>query len=317
MPYERAPRSVIPNEVLETRRAEKRKALGPMPVHPGLPARDSGPVMGTQAMAPTTEGALGPLEDRRRILIVESDERSAKLLHRMLLPVGNEIQSVATGAGSLVALAGSAFDLVVIGTGTSDMTYTEVLRRIRETTDAPVIAVANEYDADQLARSLEDGADDYIARPFRAIEFGARVQAALRRSERSKGRTRSADVYADDAISIDFRVNAVRTPRGQATLRPSERRLLRQLVANEGCVVTHAELALRLWGIAYPGAVANLHVLVSQLRRKVEPDPARPQYLLTHRGIGYAFIPAKHRHSPPPSIPSGVPGAPIPTRYAA
>ena len=248
-------------------------------------------------MVTSTAGSQSPRANRSEpILIVEYDRQSTRLLDSLLLQVSGDLLVVRSGLAALDAIVSGTFGLVIIGIELPDMTTLELLRHLRQVSDVPIIVVAREYEAETLVRSLDGGADDYIARPYPPMELAARVRAVLRRA---RPRTPEPGPYVDDQIRIDFRTNMVTTARGSVALSATERSLLSELVANEGCVVTHSELAVHIWGEEYPGATANLHVFASQLRHKVEPDPARPVYLHTHRGVGYAFAPPERPPSPP------------------
>ena len=202
-------------------------------------------------MVASTAGSQSPRANRSEpILIVEYDRQSTRLLDSLLLQVSSDLLVVRSGLAALDAIVGGTFGLVIIGIELPDMTTLELLRHLRQVSDVPIIVVAREYEAETLVRSLDGGADDYIARPYPPMELAARVRAVLRRA---RPRTPEPEPYIDDQIRIDFRTNMVTTSRGSIALSATERSLLSELVANEGCVVTHSELAVRIWGEEYRG----------------------------------------------------------------
>ena len=224
----------------------------------------------------------------RRILVVEDDVRGARLLEAILAELGGRIHVAPNAIAALDLLAESDFDLITIDLGLPDLSGIALLHHVRELTSAPVVMVTADDQTRSLVEAFEAGADDYVVKPVRPMELLARARAVVRRAT---GSAQYPDRYADGVIVIDFRRSQVSTPTGEANLSGTERRLLMGLVANAGRVMTHDELLQSVWGAGYEGSEANLQVFIGYLRRKVEPDPHKPRYIRTYRGVGYEFVP--------------------------
>ncbi|MEE8422840.1 MAG: response regulator transcription factor [Dehalococcoidia bacterium] len=226
-------------------------------------------------------------KELKNVLVVEDEPRSARLLAAILAELSDHVQIAADGPAALDALAEDEVDLVTLDIGLPGLSGIELLLHIRDLTNAPVIMVTAHGDVALLVEALAAGADDFIVKPVRPAEFIARARALLRRLAQA-GSPAAPDRYSDDNISVDFGRNTVVTARGIATLTPTERRLLEYLIANPGRVSTQEELLRAVWG-SEQYDLSNLHVYIGYLRQKLEPDPRRPQYIRTHRGIGYEF----------------------------
>ncbi len=227
---------------------------------------------------------------RRNLLIVEDDERSARLLETVLSQLGAKTHVARTGPAALDQLAENDFDLITLDIGLPGMSGVDLLQHIRELTTTPVIMVTAADQMSTLVEALAAGADDYIVKPFRPKELIARAEAVLRRSGSPSDDDDSQERFADDTILIDLSRNTVVTQAGTSTLTGTERRLLAYLLRNRNRVVTQDELLRSVWGAGYESAAANLHVFIGYLRRKIELEPRNPTYILTHRGVGYEFV---------------------------
>lgn len=226
-------------------------------------------------------------KELKNVLVVEDEPRSARLLATILGELSDHVEVATNGPGALDALAEDEYQLVTLDIGLPGLSGIELLPHVRELTNAPVIMVTAHGDVKQLVEALAAGADDFIVKPVRPAEFIARARALLRRLAQA-GTPSAPNSYTDANISIDFDRNIVVTTRGIATLTPTERRLLEYLIANPGRVSTQEELLRAVWG-SEEYELSNLHVYIGYLRQKLEPDPQRPQYIRTHRGIGYEF----------------------------
>jgi two-component system, OmpR family, KDP operon response regulator KdpE len=164
----------------------------------------------------------------------------------------------------------------------------EVCRRIREHSNAPIIALtALDAEADKVA-ALDLGADDYLTKPFGVEELLARVRAAIRRSH-WQAELSAPGAQCFGSLMIDLESHVVRRDDTEIRLTPTEFSLLAQLVTHAGKVLTHRQLLQRVWGPEYGDEAEYLRVYVQRLRRKIEPEPASPHYLLTEPGVGYRF----------------------------
>jgi len=216
---------------------------------------------------------------RGRILLVDDERSIQRTVGPLLRSRGYDVEIVGTGAEALRSVADRAPDLIVLDLGLPDLEGAEVCRRIRESLPVPIIVLS--------ARGAELGADDYVTKPFGPEELLARIRVALRRVTSEDAIESGTLRVGDLAIDYDRR----RVLRGEAEIRltPKELDLLTLLVRNHDRVLTHRAILKAIWG---PNAVEqpeHLWTLVAQLRRKIEPDPSHPRYLLSEPWVGYRF----------------------------
>ena len=223
-----------------------------------------------------------------RLLVVEDDAGLARALAINLRGRGYEVDTAADGTTALATAAARPPDLVVLDLGLPDMDGVEVIRGLRGWTSAPVLILSARHEQQQKVAALDVGADDYVTKPFGMDELLARVRAALRRAG-ANGSTRP--VVTTDAFTVDLAAHRVRTAHGEVRLTPTEWHLLEVLVRHPGQLVTGRQLLQEVWGPAYRTETNYLRVYFSQLRRKLEPDPTRPRYIVTEPGVGYRFEP--------------------------
>jgi two-component system KDP operon response regulator KdpE len=163
---------------------------------------------------------------------------------------------------------------------------TEVTRQLREWTEAPIVLVSAVGDEEEKIAALDAGADDYVIKPFAMGELLARLRAVMRRASPGD----DSPVLEIGALRIDLDGQAVSVDGEPVHLTPHEFALLRLLVRNEGKLLTHRTILREVWGVAYQTESSYLHVYVSQLRKKLEPDPERPRYILTEPRAGYRLV---------------------------
>ena len=180
-------------------------------------------------------------------------------------------------------------DLILLDVMLPDIDGFEVLRRVREESDVPVIMLTAKGEEDDRVRGLELGADDYVSKPFSPRELVSRVRAVLRRSEIVRGAARGP-IEIDDRLKIDFERREVWVDGELVKLRPTEYRLLYHLVQNAGWVLTHDQILTKVWGYEYQDEPHYVRLYVNYLRQKLEENPSDPQYILTERGVGYRFV---------------------------
>ncbi len=217
-----------------------------------------------------------------RILVVD-DERPIRRFLRASLSGQYEVLEAASGEEALQAVANQRPELVILDLGLPDVDGVEVTRRLREWTRIPIIVVSvREQETDKIA-ALDAGADDYLTKPFGAGELMARIRAAMRHS----GREADEPVFEYKDLSVDFTRREVKLGGQPVTLTPTEYDLLRALLRHPGRVLTHHQLLHEVWGDAYDKETHILQVNISNLRRKIEADPARPVYIVTEAGVGY------------------------------
>lgn len=219
----------------------------------------------------------------KRILIVD-DERAIRRFLRLILEAhGYAVLEAVDGQEALQLTATQRPDLLLLDLGLPDIDGVEVLRRLREWTGVPVIVLSvREREEDKIA-ALDAGADDYLTKPFGAGELLARIRAALRRSISPP----SDPVFEIGDLRVDLARRLVTRQGQRIELTPTEFALLRVLIQHAGKVLTHRQLLRAVWGPGYENDVHLLRVTISNLRRKLEPDPSRPRYIQTELGVGY------------------------------
>ncbi|MCC6177771.1 MAG: response regulator transcription factor [Chloroflexi bacterium] len=226
-----------------------------------------------------------------KILIVDDDRDllEAVALGLQLQWQGVEIVTAEDGESAVSTFDTELPDVVLLDVGLPRLDGFEVLRRIRQTSDTPVLMLTARGDELDKVRGLEIGADDYITKPFSPLELLARIKAVLRRSELPPP-VRVAPSFSAGDLSVNFESREV-TRRGHPVpLSATEYRLLFHLVRNAGHVVPREALLARVWGDEYRDQSDYLKVYVSRLRAKLEDDPESPRYILTERGLGYRFV---------------------------
>lgn len=218
-----------------------------------------------------------------RILVVD-DERAIQRFLRNALSTGEFLLYEAdSGQQALSAAATVRPDLIILDLGLPDMDGLEVIRRLREWTQTPIIILSvREREEDKIA-ALDGGADDYVTKPFGIGELLARMRVLLRRSAQET----PEPVYRSGELEVDLSQRRVLVQGQETQLTPTEYDLLRLLVVHAGKVLTHRQILKQIWGPAYVDQPHILRVNVSNLRRKIEPDPARPRHIQTEPGVGY------------------------------
>ena len=217
-----------------------------------------------------------------RVLVVD-DERSIRRFLKASLGSQFFIVEATTGEEALSAAANEHPDIIILDLGLPDMDGVEVTRRLREWTQIPIIIVSvREQEKDKIA-ALDAGADDYLTKPFGVGELMARLRVALRRSTL----TENEPVFTTGDLVVDLNQREVRRNEQAISLTPTEYDLLRILIKHAGKVLTHDQLLRAVWGTAYESETHMLQVNISNLRRKIEADPARPIYIVTEPGVGY------------------------------
>ena len=225
-----------------------------------------------------------------KILVADDEEDPRVLLRYMLEPAGYVIRAEGNGREALKTFFSWRPDLVLLDVLMPKMNGWELLERIREVSDAPVIMVTALGQDEEKVRGLKCGADDYVVKPFTEAELLARVQAVLRRGGRSCEPTVT---YTDERIQVDFQHHRTFVNGSEVKLSPLEFRILGTLVQNSNQVLSPERLLDLCWGDR-PGGLVNVRVYIGFLRRKLEEDPARPQLIETVREVGYRYRPPRH-----------------------
>lgn len=221
-------------------------------------------------------------ENPLRVLVVD-DERPIRRFLNASLSGQYTVLEAATGQEALAASVSERPDLVILDLGLPDIDGVEVTRRLREWTQIPIIVVSvREGEGDKVA-ALDAGADDYLTKPFGVSELMARMRVTLRRVASSNHET----IYTSDQLVVDFARREVKVAGQPVSLTPTEYDILRTLIQHAGTVLTHQQLIRFVWGSNFNIEPHLLRVNISNLRRKIEADPARPRYILTEPGVGY------------------------------
>lgn len=220
------------------------------------------------------------------VLVVDDDPAILRALRINLSARDYRVVTAGDGAAGLATVARERPDVIVLDLGLPDMDGGDVIRGVRGWTATPIIVLSARGQEAAKVAALDDGADDYVTKPFGMDELLARLRAAVRRSAPAPDEPRVATA----AFTVDLAAKQVLGPDGTALrLTPTEWQLLEILVRHQGRLVTGRQLLQDVWGPAYGTESNYLRVFMAQLRRKLEPDPSRPRYLLTEPGIGYRF----------------------------
>jgi two-component system KDP operon response regulator KdpE len=217
-----------------------------------------------------------------RVLVVDDEPSIRRFLSVSLTAHGHTIVEASRGEEALAKVMSQRLDLIILDLGLPDIDGVEVTRRLREWTPIPILILSvRSGEADKVA-ALDAGADDYLTKPFGIEELLARIRTAMRHV------TPAAEpIFTTGELTVDAARRVVLAAGHEVQLTPTEYDLLRVLVIHAGKVLTHRHLVRELWGPNAPDDLHALRVNISNLRRKIEPDPARPRYIVTEPGVGY------------------------------
>jgi two-component system KDP operon response regulator KdpE len=218
-----------------------------------------------------------------RVLVVDDEKAIQRFLKNALSSEEFSVHIAGGGREALSAAAGIRPDLIILDLGLPDLDGVEVLRRLREWTQVPVIILSVRDREEDKVAALDSGADDYVTKPFGIGELLARMRAAFRRSLQQA----PEPVYNVDGLEVDLEHRRVSVQGKEIQLTATEYDLLRLLVTHAGKVLTHNQILRQIWGPAYMDQPHLLRVNISNLRQKIEPEPTRPRYILTELGVGY------------------------------
>jgi two-component system, OmpR family, KDP operon response regulator KdpE len=232
----------------------------------------------------------------QRILVVDDENAIRRYLHTALTAQGFTIFEAANGQETLNAVIEHRPDVIILDLGLPDFDGIEVTRRLREWSQTPIIILSvREAEQDKIA-ALDAGADDYLTKPFGTGELMARMRVVMRRLAHKS----DEPVLQVDELKMDISRRVVTVHDEQVALTPTEYEILRLLLQNAGKVITHRQLLRQVWGTAYESEMHMLRVNISNLRRKIEPDPSRPTYIHTEPGVGYRLHLNDHETQNPP-----------------
>lgn len=225
-------------------------------------------------------------EQGARILIVDDEPEIRKLLKVSLLAHDFVVDEAVLGEEGIRRAALFKPDLIILDLGLPDMDGKEVVKNIREWSAVPIIVLTVRDQEEEKILALDNGADDYITKPFGVGELFARMRVALRRM----AAVEHEPIINCGGIVLDLSTRRVTVDDQEVKLTPTEYELLKLLAVHRGRVLTHRQLLKAVWGSAYEQDTQYVRVYMGQLRRKIEKDPARPRYIITESGVGYRLI---------------------------
>ena len=220
------------------------------------------------------------------ILMVEDEPQMARFLRASLTAHGYRLVETTTGTDGLAQAAARRPDVILLDLGLPDLDGLEVTERLREWTRTPIIVISARGQDEDKVKALDAGADDYLTKPFSVEELLARIRVALRHVAETASDA-SEPVFTLGDLRFDFANRQVFVAEKDVHLTPTEYTLLGTLIKYAGKVVTHRQLLKEVWGPTYVDHTQYLRVYMGQLRHKLEPDPARPRYLINEPGVGY------------------------------
>ncbi len=220
-----------------------------------------------------------------RVLIIDDESQIRKMLKVALTAHKYHINEAPTGQDGLNQAALFHPDLIILDLGLPDMNGLDVLRELREWTTVPIIVLSVRESENDKVAALDLGADDYITKPFGMGELLARIRVAIRHAVKSD----TEPVISCGSLTIDMAHRQVTVDKSEIRLTPTEYDLLKHLITHAGKVLTHRQLLKAIWGIDYQQKDHYLRVYIRQIRRKIEKDPTRPEFIITEPGVGYRF----------------------------
>jgi two-component system KDP operon response regulator KdpE len=237
---------------------------------------------------------------KKHILVVDDEPRMVRFIRLNLEADGYWVSEAYNGLEALQQVRENLPDLVVLDVSMPELDGFETLKEIRKISDVPVIMLTVRGEEVDRVRGLDLGADDYVTKPFSPRELASRIKAVLRRTAKAPPVDKTLLVIDED-LAIDFPRREVIVRGKRVKLRPTEWRLLYHLVNNAGWVMTHEMLLSKVWGHEYRDEDHYVRLYITYLRKKIEPDPAHPKYILTERGVGYRFVDFRRRQLPKPA----------------
>lgn len=226
-----------------------------------------------------------------RILIVDDEPQITRVLRRSLTSNGYDVRTAADGQSAMETFNDWPPDLVVTDLSMPNMTGLELCKQLRAYSQVPIIVLSVRGEEQSKVEALDAGADDYVTKPFSMAELLARIRAALRRTPAAQPDDETLTVLEAGDIRIDLESRSVQVQGREVRLTPKEYDLLVYFLRHPAKVLTHRTLLAAVWGGDYVGQTEYLHVFIGHLRKKIEPDPAAPRYIVTEPWIGYRFEP--------------------------
>ena len=229
--------------------------------------------------------------NKSKILVIEDDPAITNLIRTTLDTQDYQYHTARTRSAGLMDAVAYNADVIILDLGLPDMDGVEIIRKIRGWSTVPIIVVSARSEDSDKVEALDAGADDYLTKPFSIDELLARLRAALRRRQLDDtGLAPQESVYRNGNLSIDYAAGCVYRDDREIHLTPIEYKLLCVLAKNTGKVLTHNYILKEVWGNAFSADASSLRVFMATLRKKIEENPATPQYIQTHIGVGYRMI---------------------------
>ena len=225
-------------------------------------------------------------EGSARILVVDDEPQIRRFLRAALSPHGYHIEEAECGADALKQVPIVHPDLVILDLGLPDMDGKQVIERLREWSQTPILVLSVREREEEKVAALDAGADDYITKPFSIGELLARMRVAIRHT----AHTEDSPVISVGELSVDLGQRVVTMQGKRLKLTPTEYEIVKVLVRHQGRVVTHRRLLTEVWGPQVQGEIQCLRVYIRQLRRKIEPEPNKQRYIITEPGVGYRLV---------------------------
>jgi two-component system KDP operon response regulator KdpE len=222
-----------------------------------------------------------------RILVIDDEIEIVRALQRSLVAHGYEVFTANSGEEAVAGIAQHRPDLLLLDLGLPGMSGLEVCKSVRMQSNLPIIVLSVKDTERDKILALDLGADDYVSKPFSVNEVLARIRVALRHSAQVSSGTNP--LFVAGPLKVDFAQRLVTLNDQEVKLTPTEYDLLKALINNRGKIMTRQMLLSQVWGVGYGTEAHYLHVYIGQLRRKIEPDPAHPRFILTVSGVGYRF----------------------------
>jgi two-component system, OmpR family, KDP operon response regulator KdpE len=222
------------------------------------------------------------------LLLIEDDPQFQMLLSTTLESQDYQVLAIATGREGLIAARNRQPSLLILDLGLPDIDGQEVIRRLRKWSEVPIIVLTARNQESEITQALDNGADDYLTKPFSTAVLISRIKALLRRVAKLPGGAQ--EVFQVGELKIELTKRRVFVGEQEVSLTPIEFKLLCVLVRHAGFVVTYRQLLEKVWGPSYIEHSHYLRIYMGQLRHKLESDPARPRYLLTEAGVGYRLF---------------------------
>lgn len=220
------------------------------------------------------------------ILIIDDETQIRKMLEITLQTNGFAVREASNGKEGLSASAIHPPDLILLDLGLPDMSGHDVLKKLREWYTKPIIILSVQSGEEEIIKALDEGANDYLVKPFRSGELLARIRAVLRNSDKKE----NDPILKSNDLEIDFHLRTVKKNGELIKLTLTEFNLLSLLAHNESKVLTHQYILKQIWGPTYLNESQYLRVYIAQLQKKIETDPNHPKHIITESGVGYRFL---------------------------